>query len=130
MSKPIFDVSLARKNLHDRFQEKEKLLQKRFVQATADFKAICQMLVAKYKPGRIYQWGSLLNRDNFSDISDIDIAVEGKFGAEEFFALLKDAESLTHFPIDLVDLNKINPLHAQSIRTRGRLVYEVTTGCS
>jgi len=40
------------------------------------------MIVREYKPLRIYQWGSLLEDRHFSEISDIDIAVEGITDAE------------------------------------------------
>lgn len=52
------------------------------------------MIIEKYSPLKIMQWGSLLNRDLFTEISDIDIAVEGIASAEQYFKLLKDAESL------------------------------------
>ena len=75
-------------------------------------------------PRRVYQWGSLIDGHGFSDISDIDIAVEGLGSAETYFALIGDAMRMTEFPLDLVELEKIEPLHAESIRRHGRLVYE------
>ena len=34
------------------------------------------------------------------------------------------AESMTEFPLDIVEIEKISPAHADSIRSKGRLVYE------
>lgn len=119
-----FNISKARKNLSERLRKKENVLQKRFEQAQKDFHSACTMITEKYRPRRIYQWGSLLNWKHFSEISDIDIGIEGNFNAETFFAMLKDIESITQFPVDLVDLNKINPLNAQTIRTKGKLIYD------
>ncbi len=61
---------------------------------------------------------------HFTELSDIDIALEGITAPEDFFALLGDAKELTSFPLDIVQLEKIHPLHAQSIRKRGKLIYE------
>lgn len=81
------------------------------------------MIWKSYKPMAIYQWGSLLNRDWFSDISDIDIALAGHITAEAFFEMYGKAMEMTDFPLDIVELDKIHPVHAQSIREKGRLVY-------
>ena len=85
---------------------------------------IFRMIRQKYNPKKIYQWGSLLDRAKFQEISDIDIAVEGLLSVEDLFALLGDAEKLSDFPLDIVELERIHPLRAKSIRERGRLVYE------
>ncbi len=93
-------------------------------QAAADAHAIIDMIVEKFRPNRIYQWGSLLRPGGFKPYSDIDVAVEGVVDTERFFALLGQAQSLTDFPVDIVQLEKIAPEHADDIRKYGRLVYE------
>lgn len=93
-------------------------------QAAADAQAIIEMIVQSFSPRRIYQWGSLLRPGGFKPYSDIDIAVEGVVDAERFFAMLGQAQSLTAFPVDIVQLEKIAPEHAEDIRQYGRLVYE------
>jgi len=35
-----------------------------------------------------------------------------------------DAEKLTTLPLHLVQMERIEPLHAESIRRKGRLVYD------
>jgi hypothetical protein len=35
-----------------------------------------------------------------------------------------DAEELTRYPVDLVNLDRIDPWFAASIKTNGRLVYD------
>jgi len=93
-------------------------------QASEDAQAIIDMIVQTFSPSRIYQWGSLLRPDGFKSYSDIDIALEGIVDAERFFALLGQAQSLTAFPVDIVQLEKIAPEYADDIRHYGRLVYE------
>jgi len=56
------------------------------------------MLEKEYGYLRIWQWGSLLDRRRFSEISDIDIAVEGVPDTATFFELYGKAMSLTTLP--------------------------------
>ena len=82
------------------------------------------MLARDYAPERIWQWGSLLDRRRFSEISDFDIAAEGIPDTATFFDLYGKALELTAFPLDLVELERIEALHAESIRKGGMLVYQ------
>ncbi len=111
------------------FQKKKRLasqekLALRHQRALNDFQQIVDMIVNKYKPKKIYQWGSLLNKDQFSEISDIDIAVEGMPDAQSYFNMLADAEKLTSFPLDIVEMESIHELHKNMIIQKGVLVYE------
>ena len=110
--------------LRRRGEERQARLDQRFERAWRDARAIIALLIAKHRPERIYQWGSLLDRRRFWERSDIDIAVEGIPGAEEFFALCGDADRLASLPLHLVALEKIEPEYAEAIRSNGRLVYE------
>jgi hypothetical protein len=40
--------------------------------------------------------------------------------------LIGKAQAMTDFPVDIVQLEKIEPEFAESIRTDGKLVYERT----
>ena len=111
------------------FQKKKRLasqekLALRHQRALNDFQQIVDMIVNKYKPKKIYQWGSLLNKDQFSEISDIDIAVEGMPDAQSYFNMLADAVKLTSFPLDIVEMENIHELHKNMIIQKGVLVYE------
>jgi predicted nucleotidyltransferase len=114
----------ARQRLLDRELDdvhRNQLLAER---AASDVGAIVEMIVIKYAPHRIYQWGSLLRSGAFKPYSDIDIAVEGILDAERFFALLEDVQKMTVFPVDLVQLEKIAPEYADDIRRNGKVLYE------
>ena len=111
------------------FQKKKRLARQeelalRHQRALNDFQHIVEMIVNKYNPKKIYQWGSLLNKDKFSEISDIDIAVEGLPDAQSYFNMLADAEKLTSFPLDIVEMESIHDLHKKMIIQKGVLVYE------
>ena len=81
-------------------------------------------IAEQVNPRRIYQWGSLLDRSRFSEISDIDIAVEGLSGPAEFFRTLGIAMERTTLPVDVIELEKVPHDVAEQIRTRGALVHE------
>lgn len=99
-------------------------LRRRLHAAHRDFDRIANLVVERYRPARIYQWGSLLDPRTFAEWSDIDMAVEGIASAEQFLALYREASELSGFELDLVQLEQAHPAYAASIRERGRLVYE------
>ena len=110
------------------FQKKrvERILaarRERWTVAAADAERIIAMIVQKYQPDAVYQWGSVLRPERFTELSDIDIAVEGMSG-ERFFAMLGEAEDLTRLPLDIVQLEHIEPEFRELIVRYGRRVYE------
>ena len=114
----------ARRRLLERSQERRKRLEGLRRQAAQDAEAIAVMIAARYKPVRIYQWGSVLRPGGFQEYSDVDIAVEGVSDAAVFFRMLEDAQAMTRMSLDLVQLEKIEPEYAEEIRQHGRVVYE------
>ncbi len=114
----------TRRFFEEKARKRERGLDERFRAANDDARNIIAMLARDYAPKRIWQWGSLLDRRRFSEISDIDIAVEGIPDTAIFFDLYGKALELTAFPLDLVELERIEALHAESIRKGGMLVYE------
>ena len=122
--KKSFNIQKAREFVREKQRRLEEERHVRFERAWHDFNKIIAMLINKYNPKRIYQWGSLLNEKHFSEISDIDIAVEGIKSAEEYFAMLGDAMQLTDISLDLIEIEKIEPIYAKGIREKGRIVYE------
>ncbi len=118
-----FDYKAAAAFLKDKAESEKERDRKLFLQAEKDAELIIEM-IKEYQPERIYQWGSLLQMDQFDINSDIDIAVEGMDSAEKFFELYGRAVAITDFSLDLVELEKINDVHRKSIRETGRLVYE------
>jgi predicted nucleotidyltransferase len=121
---PGVDPSCTRRFFDEKALRRARSLDERFEAAREDARRIVSMLERDYSPRRIYQWGSLLDRARFSEISDIDLAVEGIAGTERYFELYGKALAMTSFPLDLVELERIEPIHADSIRKGGKLLYE------
>lgn len=119
----VFDIDAAKKFQQNKLKKQQEALDVRFKGATRDFDAICQMIIRDFQPTAIYQWGSLLDRKKFSGISDIDIAVEGITDAQDYFTLLRRADEMTEFPVDIVQLEKIHPLHCEMIIKKGVQIY-------
>ena len=118
------NIKKAKENLKKKHALREKQLDKLYAKAVSDFNSIVTMIIKKYDPVKIIQWGSLLDRSYFKEYSDIDIAVEGIPSTEKFFALVKDAEALTDLPLDIVQLEKIEPVHKESILKKGKVLYD------
>ena len=118
------DLCRARAFLADREERRRERLDESYAQATRDARAIVSEIAAQVNPRRIYQWGSLLDRKRFSEISDLDIAVEGLNGPAEFFRVLGIAMNATVLPVDVVELEKLPADVAERIRMRGALVHE------
>ena len=114
----------ARAFLEKKEAGRSEHLRQSFERAWRDFEAIVSLIIENYAPKRIYQWGSLLDEGTFSEISDIDVALEGVTDPAVFLKLANEAEELTSFPLDIVQMECIHPLHAEDIRRKGRLVYE------
>jgi predicted nucleotidyltransferase len=119
-----FDIQKAREFIQKKRANILRERHQRFEKAWHDFDNIVALLIKRYDLKQIYQWGSLLNEKYFSEISDIDIAVEGVKSAEQYFQMIGEAMELTDFPLDLVDIEKVDPVYAEGIRKRGRLIYE------
>ena len=119
-----FDIQKARQFVQEKQARMVWERHQRFEKAWNDFDNIVALLIKRYDLKQIYQWGSLLNEKYFSEISDIDIAVEGVKSAEQYFQMIGEAMELTDFPLDLVDIEKVDPVYTEGIRKRGRLIYE------
>ena len=118
------DLDQVRAFLADKKQRRRARVDMRFAQATRDAQTIISEIVTQVNPRRIYQWGSLRDRKRFSEISDVDIAVEGLNGPAEFFQVLGIAMNETALPVDVVELEKVPADVADRIRKRGVLVHE------
>ncbi|MGI0482306.1 nucleotidyltransferase family protein [Geminocystis sp. CENA526] len=118
----LFDYGSARLYLR---KKQENLKNKRFAlwqQAQQDAQQIITMIINKYTPKRIIQWGSVLESKHFSEASDIDIAVEG-LDSIEFMRLLKDAEDMTNFSLDLIRWENVNNSFQKILLRKGKIVY-------
>ncbi|MCF7942950.1 MAG: nucleotidyltransferase domain-containing protein [Spirochaetia bacterium] len=118
------DLDRVRSRLQKKEEERTERLRARWLEARRDFEKITARIILTCSPRRIYQWGSLLDFSRFSEISDIDIALEGLSGPEEYFRILGLSMEMTSFPVDLIEIDKIDSETARQIKTYGKMVYE------
>ena len=118
------DLVEVRAFLADRERRRRAKIDERYARATRDAQVIVSEIAVQVNPRRIYQWGSLLNRKRFSEISDLDIAIEGLNGPAEFFQVLGIAMNATTLPVDVIELEKVPAETAERIRKWGVLVHE------
>lgn len=118
------NIEKARQFIEDKEHRRRAVLSERFKHAVRDFRNIVEMIISRYNPEKIYQWGSLLNESGFWEKSDIDIALQGLPSAKVFFDLFGDAMDMTAFPLDIVEIEKIEPEYRESIITNGKIIYE------
>ena len=104
-------------------------LRESLTRAQRDARRIIEHIAETYRPLRIHQWGSLVHTERFSEISDIDIALEGLAHDEvTLSAIWNDAEAITEFPVDIVALERVEAGRAHLIRRFGRVVWERKDG--
>jgi predicted nucleotidyltransferase len=118
----MFDPRLSRQYLR---KKQEALQGKRLIlweKAVEESQAIVKMILEKYHPQALIQWGSVLDSKHFSEISDIDLAVAG-LESLTFMKLLADAEALTTFPLDIVQWEAIHPSFQKIILMKGKLLH-------
>jgi len=119
-----FDYDAAVNFLNQKADNKKKSNKRLFLKAAKEASKIITMLIKEFNVRKIYQWGSLLNPDKFDENSDIDIGIEGLGSVQEYFNLLEKAEAICSFPLEILELERIDPLHKKSIIDKGQLVYE------
>ncbi|MBI3987955.1 MAG: hypothetical protein HY343_13610 [Lentisphaerae bacterium] len=117
-------VRQAKRWLEQRDAERHVRLEKRWTEARDDAERLIRHIVENYRPRRVWQWGSVLRKERFSDISDIDIAVEGLPSVEDYFRLLGECQAMTTYAIDVVEIERIEPAFADLIRAQGVLRHE------
>lgn len=116
------ELAQMRARLEHIGRQRQAALAERLSRARADFDRIVDYLWRNYRLTRIWQWGSLIHDRHFSERSDIDLALEGVDSPATYFAIIADAEARTELPVHVVELDKLHPAFADSIRTYGRLV--------
>ncbi len=124
MAEAPFDLEAARRAYRERQDAKRRELATLHARAVAEAERAITLIVERYRPRRIVQWGSLLRPEHFSQISDIDIAVEGIDDVAAWSRMEAEVEALVTFPLDLVPLDRIRPQHREDILRTGRVVYE------
>lgn len=120
------DVTLdhMRAFIAEKERRRDQRLHELHTRAAEQANQILELLITVGNPGRIVQWGSVLHPQLFRAYSDIDFGVEGITGPQALAELQDRAQRMSDFPVDIVDLDRIEPEYRTLILTKGRVVYE------
>ena len=116
------DIEKVRDFLRSKENDAAMVREELLIQARKDFEKIVSRVITEGNPKEIWQWGSVL-RGDFWDYSDIDIAVTG-LGYRKFIQLAELCQSITKFPLHMVDLDQLDSVHYQEIKSFGKRIYE------
>ena len=118
------DVRAAARRLAERRRVRQEEAQERLARAQSAAARLVDFIATTWRPRAIYLWGSLVHTDRFSNISDIDIAIDGFPAGEAELSQIRDlADSLTDIPVDLVVLERLDPGRVELIKRFGRRVW-------
>jgi predicted nucleotidyltransferase len=119
-----FDLAACRAQLRAR-QEREHQAREQRRQAAREALCNAARSVLPRFPNvqRAFLFGSVLRPGGLRSTSDVDVAIEGKLEAQEYFALWRELErAAPGWLIDLLELDRDLRFAAQ-VRERGELIY-------
>ena len=121
---PGFDIQAARENWRKRVDERNRQRRELWEKAKTEADRAVALIIERYRPRRVIQWGSVLRPERFTEISDIDIAAEGVTDPETWSRLETDVLAVVSFPLHLIPFEQVIAVHQQDILSRGKVVYE------
>ena len=121
--KDSFDYVKARAFLSEKAKHQADQRSRLWRQAVLDTKRIVNMVIEEFTPLHILQWGSVLKEKDFSEVSDIDLAIEG-VDSVLFMRLQEKAERMTEFPLDLLRWEDVDPCFKRVLKKKGTMIYE------
>ncbi len=128
MDQPVADhgIDLSRAAARIREQERERasVRAERYARARADLERALEIIRAFPQVRRVLVWGSIRRPDRFTELSDIDICVEGVSAPEVWSAIERKLLDAVSLPLDLVRWETLMEPHRESICARGEVVYE------
>ncbi len=119
-----FDVTACRAHLRARQEREHQAREQRRQAAIEALRTAAHSVLPRF-PGvrRAFLFGSVLRPGGLRSTSDVDVAIEGKLKAQEYFALWRELErAAPDWLIDLVELGR-DLRFAALVRERGELIY-------
>jgi predicted nucleotidyltransferase len=112
----------ARMREQDRAQATERAA--RYATAQEDLQRVIEVVRRYPEITRVRTWGSMLRPDRFTELSDVDVCVEGISSPQTWSRLERDLLDVVRLPLDLVRWETLMEPHRESIVARGKVVYE------
>jgi len=100
-------------------ENQKKLIRDRFNSAWTEAKRAAEILKDEFAADRVLVFGSLTDIENFTEKSDIDLAVSG-ISDEKFYAAVGVIiREIPLFRIDIVDMDDCKPYLKRAIEREG-----------
>jgi predicted nucleotidyltransferase len=124
-SETVLDVSACRAHLQTLQLQRLQAHERRRLSALHAVRGAARSVLPRFpRIQRAFLFGSVLRPGALRPSSDVDVAVEGKLSAEEYFDLWRELErAATGWALDLVELDQ-DSYFAARVRQDGELVYE------
>lgn len=110
-------------NLDRISKEQESRRAELIAKARSQLDYIVATLKEQLHPSRVILFGSINEKDDFHEHSDIYIAVSD-INEDRYFAAYGEILSKSYFPIDLIILDKAKGYLKEKILKTGKVVYE------
>ena len=96
----------------------------RYAVAQEDLGRVLEILRRYPAVKRVRTWGSMLRPDRFTELSDVDVGVEGVDSPQVWSQIERELLDEVRLPLDLVRWESLMEPHRKSIEARGKVVYE------
>ena len=118
------DISRVAARMREQDDQQARERSRRYAEARRQLDAAIAVAAGFPEVRRIRVWGSLLRPDRFTELSDIDLCVEGVRSPEVWSRLERALLDTVTMPLDLVRWETLMEPHRESILARGEVVYE------
>ena len=118
------DVAACRAHLRVRHEREHQAREQRRQAALKALRIAARSVLPRFPDvQRVFLFGSVLHPGGLHSTSDVDVAIEGKLDAQEYFTLWRELErAAPGWLIDLVELGR-DLRFAALVRERGELIY-------
>lgn len=118
------DISAAAKRMRQQDAEQAAERSARYAVAQEDLGRVLEILRRYPAVKRVRTWGSMLRPDRFTELSDVDVGVEGVDSPQVWSQIERELLDEVRLPLDLVRWESLMEPHRKSIEARGKVVYE------
>ncbi len=119
------EISTVRAYLQTREDERRQAREQMRLRAVESARAAARAVMPAFPVRKAYLFGSATRPGAMRRDSDLDIAIEGRLSAKDYFALWRELErAIPEWEIELVELGP--DVHfAEQVRETGDIIYEL-----
>ena len=120
------EIQKARQFLIEKEKKEAQLAELRFAEAERIFAEISHLIITNYRPLEIRKCGSLLFKNNFSEKSDIDVAIRG-IDFRSLLELYLQVETMSTHHIHLIDIDGLSEPDKKVLLKYSKIIYRASS---